>query len=142
NEETGWSDGFDVVLGNPPYGADQNKRERAMLNVRDSIGRATANSAADFLLLARNLIRPLGLVGLVVPKSLSYSSSWDAVRAELSHAVSSVIDVSQAWDDVLLEQILVSYRRPDLPVAASLTVSLGRMLKSGELTFGARESAL
>jgi hypothetical protein len=48
-------------------------------------------------------------VGLVIPKSLTYSYSWLPVRDYLLPSITHVVDVSEAWEEVLLEQVLVSY---------------------------------
>lgn len=129
DELTGWSGGFDCVLGNPPYGAAQSRRERLLLNCIQPVGSATANSAADFLLLCQRAIRPKRRVGLVVPKSLTYSFSWVPVRDELLPSIGHVIDVSEAWEEVRLEQVLVTYTSR-LPDTGAQTPRLGRMTGS------------
>ncbi|WP_428938701.1 Eco57I restriction-modification methylase domain-containing protein [Fontivita pretiosa] len=129
DELTGWSGGFDAILGNPPYGAAQSHRERLLLNSIQPVGSATANSAADFLLLCQRAIRPNRRVGLVVPKSLTYSFSWVPVRDDLLPSIEQVIDVSEAWEEVLLEQVLVTYTSR-LSDTNAPTQRLGRMTGS------------
>jgi len=108
DEVTGWSGGFDCVLGNPPYGASQTRKERLLLNAVYTTVSSTANSAADFLLLSQRLLAVRRRFGLVVPKSLTFSYSWVAVRDHLLPSITHVVDVSEAWDEVLLEQVLVT----------------------------------
>jgi len=129
DEVTGWSGGFDCVLGNPPYGAEQTKRERQMISHIASLSRSTANSAVDFIILAERLTRERGRTALVLPKSLTYSYSWEGVRNHLRPRLTHVVDVSQAWEHVLLEQVLVTYcgqTHAAKPKAAS-EIRLGRM---------------
>jgi hypothetical protein len=115
NPETGWSGGFDVVLGNPPFGAPGPAGERRLLVRTLPQTRRVANSAADFVALSRGLVRAGGRVGLVVPKSLTYSCDWRELRAWLLPGVHTVVDVSRAWDDVLLEQVLLTCTREPAP---------------------------
>jgi len=129
NVEAGWDAGFDVLLGNPPYGADQTKRERLLLNSSLVAAKSTANSAADFLVLGGLVQECSGRTGLVVPKSLTYSYSWQGIRDHLQDQLTHVLDVSKAWDDVLLEQVLVTFQGYRAEQAPSRPrVRLGQLL--------------
>lgn len=100
--------GFDVLLGNPPYGAAQSQQERGFLRgtLVHSVG--AANTAADFLETASRLCCPTGRVGFVLPKSLTFSYAWRDLREWLVPRAMSVVDVGKAWENVLLEQVLVT----------------------------------
>ena len=106
--------GFDVVIGNPPYGAEMGQRERILANATFPVASSTGNTAADFIVLARKLVRPQGKVGLIVPKSYTYSYDWRRLRDLLLPCLDSITDVGQAWENVLLEQIILALDgRPD-----------------------------
>ncbi|HWQ12675.1 MAG TPA: N-6 DNA methylase, partial [Roseiflexaceae bacterium] len=60
--------GFDVVLGNPPWGAELGL-ERARLRRAYASARGEIESAALFIELALRLCRPGGRVGLVTPNT-------------------------------------------------------------------------
>jgi len=111
NALCGWIGGFDVVLGNPPYSAAIEKRARSLINFKYEAAQAVANSAADFLASGRDLLSSDGLLGFVVPKSFTYSYDWRRLRDDLLPFIHTVIDVSQAWKEVLLEQILIGLGR-------------------------------
>ncbi len=103
--------GFDVILGNPPYGGLFSKRERELVGTIYPHAKSVSNLAADFLEACTRLVNPRGLIGLVVPKSFTYSYSWRLLRTFLYPHLITVVDVGKAWKDVLLEQVLVTYSR-------------------------------
>lgn len=121
NEQTGWCGGFDVIIGNPPYGAEQDRAEWNLLRFKRIHGKETANSAADFIELAAALVQRDGRVGLVLPKSLTFSHDWRKVRTALLPHVLAVLDVGRAWQHVLLEQVVLvfaAWTEPALPESA------------------------
>lgn len=108
NKVTGWSGGFDVVLGNPPYGKYDNQKIKTVIHSINSISQETSNYAADFIILSNKLSNLKANIGLVVPKSFTYSFAWKKLREKFQINVLQIIDVSKAWKDVLLEQILIT----------------------------------
>jgi hypothetical protein len=101
--------GFHVVVGNPPYSAPRERRAGELIAFFRPNARTTSNSAADFIAAAVQLA-PAGAVGLVVPKSFTYSYSWADLRLSLLYSIVCVTDVGRAWPEVLLEQILLVLR--------------------------------
>jgi hypothetical protein len=126
NEQTGRNGGFDVVLGNPPYGAEITEKEKETIAYEFPHAHQTSNSAADFLELGQNIISIEGFVGLVIPKSFTYSYSWQNMREYLIPVLTTVIDVSKAWRDVLLEQVLVSFALHKAKPIQNQSIKLGR----------------
>jgi hypothetical protein len=119
DEVDGWSGGFDVILGNPPYGAESQKADRKLCKFLYPSAAATCNTAADFIALARERLKPCGQLALVVPKSLTYSHSWRSIRQLLLPDLTTVVDASKAWPEVRLEQVLFSaeYSTPQASIA-------------------------
>lgn len=143
----GGGSGFDVVIGNPPYRAAMSAEQRRILRSLYPLAAPACNSAADFIELCRGLVRPGGRVGLVVPKSLTYSYAWRALRASLAPVVTSAVDVRRGWNDVLLEQVLLTFspagraasRRSSLPrkrSAIQVGVLLNGVLRSRRVEHG------
>lgn len=99
--------GFDLVIGNPPYGAEIPKKKEKAIRERltDTDNR---NSASYFMDFAKNRwTKQDGVVSLIVPKSLLYSESWfSLVQAYLPTTI-RLVDVETAFEDVLLEQAVV-----------------------------------
>ncbi|MFH1963365.1 MAG: N-6 DNA methylase [bacterium] len=101
--------GFDVVIGNPPYGADigEKELEKIKRNLRNT---KNTNSAAVFIDYGINrLVNPQGTLTFIVPKSLLFSEGWfDLVKAMLGK-VSILVDVEKAFENVKLEQVVFLY---------------------------------
>ena len=105
----GVSDGFDIVIGNPPYGAKIPKNE--LTQIKNSLqDTKNSNSAALFIDCGKNqLMKPNGILTFIVPKSLLYSQRWQSLAFTLSEKATVLVDVEQAFDKVLLEQIVFVY---------------------------------
>jgi type I restriction-modification system DNA methylase subunit len=98
--------GFDAVVGNPPYGAELTPLARDYLTRRFKAG--TTDTAALMMLQAIKVIKKDGQaeVGLIVPKSFAYSSTWEKTRDALLPYLDELIDVNKVWKKVKLEQVI------------------------------------
>jgi len=74
---TGGSDGFDAVVGNPPFGSPL----RASTRRAGRSPGAYTDTAGLFLLRALEVLRPGGRVGLIQPQSVLTSRDAEGVRA-------------------------------------------------------------
>ncbi len=96
--------GFDVVLGNPPYGAALDKHEQRYLNRRFGLG--STDTAALIMARAVRLARAGGDCGFIVPKPFTFASNWAGVRKLLLDDLCELVDAGKVWGDVKLEQVL------------------------------------
>ncbi len=132
----GRGDGFDAVVGNPPYGADLDAQTRRHVSGRyATAGAGYRNSALHFVERARDLLADHGRAGLIVPKSLTYSRGWaPAVRLVLP-GLDEVIDASLAFEGVRLEQVIVIFdrARSRRRTYASAELERGRVRVTGRL---------
>jgi len=99
--------GFDVVLGNPPYGAEVEVRAKECIKCTHPQTAGASNTCADFISLAVGMMSEKGMFGLVVPKSVTYSNAWKGVRALALPRLVSTVDIGQAWANVALEMVLL-----------------------------------
>ena len=80
SRSTGTTASFDVVVGNPPF-----LNQLAAATSRGGTSRwgggPYADAAAEFLALAVHVVRPGGLIGLVLPQSLLAARDAAAIRA-------------------------------------------------------------
>jgi len=103
--------GFDVVIANPPYGADIPKHQLIEIKKRmkDTIN---SNSAAIFIDFSKNnIINTKGIVTFIVPKSLLYSEKWFSLAKALSQKTSVLVDVEKGFENVLLEQVVFIFNQ-------------------------------
>jgi len=102
--------GFDIIIGNPPYGAEFNNSEKALLRIRFE-NEKSGNSASYFIFNSFKLLNKKGYFGMIVPKQLTYINSWTSTRKLLTeNSISLIIDASEAFGDVELEQVIVIAR--------------------------------
>ena len=105
----GIQDKFDIVIGNPPYGAkiSQVALKQIKTNLQDT---GNSNSAALFIDYSKNqLMKPEGTLAFIVPKSLLYSKTWQSLAFVLSEKATVLVDVERAFEKVLLEQVVFVY---------------------------------
>lgn len=115
--------GFDVVIGNPPYG-----RVTLSPEVRERYRRGLyghANLYGLFTDLAIRLSRPGGVIAYVTPTSFLAGEYFKALRALLAdQAPPSNIDFVSlregVFDDVLQETLLATYQRGKKPASCSV----------------------
>ncbi|MDQ7799082.1 MAG: N-6 DNA methylase [Candidatus Edwardsbacteria bacterium] len=101
--------GFDAVIGNPPYGAElKDDFKEFVLNKYEHIGGNT-NTGNIFIERGVSLLNGNGKIGLIVPKSICYSDAWLNMRKYLISNLAALIDVSKAFEEVLLEQVILIY---------------------------------
>jgi len=111
--------GFDIVIGNPPYGVEipATEMRRIAPRIRDT---ENSNSAALFIDVAKNILtNQHSVVSFVVPKSLLYSERWFSLVKALAPNTSALVDLEQAFENVLLEQVVFVFRRSH-PVSSYL----------------------
>jgi len=101
----GIEDGFDIVIANPPYGADIPTNQLEIMKSR-LVDTNNTNSASMFIDITKNfLIGSEGILTYIVPKSLLYSQRWYSLVESLIDNTVVLVDVEKAFDNVLLEQV-------------------------------------
>jgi len=101
--------GFDVVIGNPPHGAKLSEEERDFFLKEYQVAKGYKNTASLFIERSVQLLREGGVLGLVIPKSLTFSQKWNVVRNYILQNLQlfEIADISKAFPGVLLEQIIL-----------------------------------
>lgn len=94
--------GFDIVIGNPPYGAKLTKDEYLNGNY------IPKKSESYFINLSYNkLLKNNGILGFIIPKPFSYTSSYVLIRDYILDNIETVIDCGKVWKKVNLEEIIL-----------------------------------
>ena len=104
--------GFSMILGNPPYGAKLTSTERKLIKESYET-RRSSDSSSLFVEKAVKMLKDDGILGFIVPKSLSYVVSWEPIREFLlDHCrIVEIADAREAFKGVLLEQMVMIARR-------------------------------
>lgn len=110
----GWNGGYDLVIGNPPYGRVTLDEETRRRFARSLYGHA--NIYSIFTDLAVRLCRPDGLIALVTPASFLGGQYFKHLRGMLLReappvAIDFVTDRGGVFDEVLQETVLVVFSR-------------------------------
>ena len=101
--------GFDVIVGNPPYGVKLDSSERAYLKTVVKETR-NINSAALFIDTAKNrLMKSDGVLAFIVPKSLLFVERWHSLMFALLKKTRVLTDVGASFKNVKLEQVIFIY---------------------------------
>ncbi|MGY5881463.1 MAG: N-6 DNA methylase [Candidatus Thorarchaeota archaeon] len=106
--------GFDIILGNPPYGNLLSKDERDFIqtNYPFNVGgnrTGTWNSAAHFIVRANMLLRQDGELGFLIPNSILRVKQFTKTRQFLlkHFRLWKIIDEGSPFDDVTLEMVTI-----------------------------------
>ena len=117
--------GFSMILGNPPYGAKLTPTERKLIK-KSYETHKSSDSSSLFVEKAVNMLKDDGLMGFIVPKSLSYVVAWQPIRKFLlkNCRIIEIADARKAFKGVLLEQMVMIARKqtasPDRTVVSIL----------------------
>lgn len=106
---------FDIVIGNPPYGfrnvlsAEEKQFFRKKMNIEFPSG----DIVELFIIISlQKLVKDNGVLTFIIPKKSLYGESWSNVRQIwISNDLSFLMDASQAFENVLLEQNAFSFKK-------------------------------
>ena len=102
--------GFDIVIGNPPYGAKIEKNIQAYLN--EFYIKGGSETAISFMKLAHTyLLKDKGCFGFIIPKSFLFSSNYKNLREFLLEDIFEIIDCKKVWKEVKLEQAMLFFTK-------------------------------
>ncbi len=102
--------GFDIIVGNPPWGAEINKEQRLFLHEKYDLNK-NLDSAEYFIHQISKLLKSEGYFNFIVPKSIIFYKKWETSRnLILSKKVKYIADVGLAFDSVNLESFIFSFK--------------------------------
>jgi len=106
--------GFDIILGNPPYGNLLTEHERDLIqnNYPFNVGGSrtgTWNSAAHFIVRASMMLRYSGELAFLIPNSILRVKQFTKIRQFLIEHLKlwKIIDEGSPFDDVTLEMVTI-----------------------------------
>lgn len=111
--------GFDAVVGNPPYLQKKSfdSEEKKFILEHFPENTSNVNLATVFMSQARRLTKKDKFHSFIVPKSLLFTKAWEEDRKRLIPNILRICDVSKAWQEVLLEQVIYVWQNSSKPTA-------------------------
>jgi len=104
----GVPDGFDVVIGNPPHGANIDDY-REYIQRHYKYFETRKNSASLFIENGFEILKQGGILAFVIPKSITFVKSWEKPRTLIykNNKLLVLIDITKAFENVRLEQVIL-----------------------------------
>jgi len=101
-------DGFDVVIGNPPHGANIDDY-REYIQRHYKYFETRKNSASLFIENGFEILKQEGILAFVIPKSITFVKSWEKPRTLIykNNKLLVLIDITKAFENVRLEQVIL-----------------------------------
>ncbi len=92
--------GFDIIIGNPPYGVKLKEEEKKwsrhfLLSISET--------AILFIFKGYQLLHKNGILAYIVPKAFTYASNYSPARKLLQDELDIIIDAGKPWPEVKLE---------------------------------------
>ncbi len=105
--------GFDVVIGNPPYGAEFEKNEREYFKKHYSNISVVIDSYILFIERAVKLLKN-GTLGFIIPESwLTNPSNWNLRKYLLENtSILKIVDIpGMVFPDAMVDTIILTFKR-------------------------------
>jgi adenine-specific DNA-methyltransferase len=101
-------DGFDIIIGNPPHGANINDYKKYIIE-HYKFYETRKNSASLFIEKSFEFLKPYGILSFVVPKSITFVESWEKTRELVCkhNKLLILIDITKSFENVRLEQVII-----------------------------------
>jgi len=101
--------GFDITIGNPPYGAKLSKLE--IDYYKKNYNNKTSETAILFIEKGLNLTSAKGSLFYIIPKSFTYASNYSFIRNYVEEELDLLVDCGKAFEKVKLEACIVGLKR-------------------------------
>ncbi len=96
--------GFDIVIGNPPYGAEVD--EISLGIIKQSYISKTQETAILFIEKGKSLLKKHGILSYIIPKAYTFSSNYKVTRDETKDSLLEIVDCGKAFENVKLEAVI------------------------------------
>lgn len=109
--------GFDVIVGNPPYGAELSEQDKRFFQRHYRLGNGRQETTALFIERSAQLLKPRGRLGLVVPHGITRTGAYAECRRLLVEdmRLTALLDLGSAFPGVNLETMafVAEHQRAD-----------------------------
>ena len=94
--------GFDVVVGNPPYGVPYSYKVNSTKDFE-----VFTDSSEAFMLLAKRISKPNSHSSIILPKSILFANAWlHSRKLLLSNIIYNLVDTGISFAEVDLETVI------------------------------------
>ncbi len=129
-DENGDFTGFDVIIGNPPYGVKLSDNEKKLL--KNTVFNSN-ETAILFIHKGRELLKKNGIQSYIIPKAFTYASNYTKIREIIKDELSLIVDCNKPWQEVKLEACIFQIERNrQLERYDSLIVKEGHFIRLTE----------
>ena len=101
--------GFDIIIGNPPYGAELSKTMKAYFNNKYNIG--STDTVILFIKQSFDLAKENSRLGFIIPKAFCFASNYSKIRGYIWDNIEIIIDCGKVWEEVKLEQVIIILKK-------------------------------
>lgn len=105
-------EGFDIVIGNPPYGAKLSDSEKEQYRI--IYNNKSSETAILFIECAINLLGTDGVQSFIIPKAFTYSSKYESIREYIRPWMTILVDCGKAFEQVKLEACIEVIEKQDI----------------------------
>ena len=105
---------FDIVIGNPPWGADLSEKEEEYIKKNYSYPEYNINTYVVFLEKSFKLLKENGFLGFILPSSWIYMYYYKKIRTFLSEntELKKLLHLKYfAFEDVISESSIICYKK-------------------------------
>ena len=128
----GVKEGFDIVIGNPPYGAKLSDMEKLLY--RKIYENLTSETAILFIEKGHNALSKFGILSYIIPKAFTYSSNYKPVRKYVMEDIAIIADCGKAFEQVKLEACIISlHKNTHLIAYSNFLYSNGTFIKIADI---------
>jgi hypothetical protein len=107
----GTQGGFDIVIGNPPYGATLS--DENIKYCKDNYTLKTTETAILFIEKGIRLCKKDAVKTYIIPKSFLYSSDYEKTRDFVKKELSLIVDCGKIFEKVLFEACVILNKKEE-----------------------------
>ena len=105
----GLTTGFDIVIGNPPYGAGLSVEQLMYFRVNYQL--KTSETAILFIEKGFSLLKTKGFQSYIIPKSFIFASNYEQARDFVVNDLKYLVDCGKSFENVKLEACVLGLKK-------------------------------
>ncbi len=111
------SGGFDIIIGNPPYGATVESKQKEYINSNYTTAEGNFDTYRIFFELGFDILKPNGYLGYITPNTyLDLKRSGTRLRQFLfANTLLKIVEVYNVFPNAVVEPIISIYQKNSIP---------------------------